>query len=83
MANAADGRLGQSAGRGAGHGARPRRIGQEVVDGRRQRGRIREVMPLVHRARALTEALGHPRLPPMVLHDPSALAFGVGDVPLP
>lgn len=45
-----------------------------------QRGRIREVMPLVHRARALTEALGHPRLPPMVLHDPSALAFGVGAV---
>ncbi|MDH0864522.1 AAA family ATPase [Mitsuaria sp. GD03876] len=45
-----------------------------------QRGRIQEVMPLVRRARALTEALGHPRLPPMVLHDPSSLALGVGAV---
>lgn len=45
-----------------------------------QRGRLREVLPLAREARALTEALGHPRLPPMVLHDPTALALGVGAV---
>lgn len=45
-----------------------------------QRGRLREVLPLAEEARALTEALGHPRLPPTVLHDPSALALGVGAV---
>lgn len=45
-----------------------------------QRGRIGEAMPLVQRARALTEALGHPRLPPTVMHDPSALAWGIGAV---
>ncbi|WP_431263334.1 ATP-binding protein [Roseateles chitinivorans] len=45
-----------------------------------QRGRLAEVLPLVKEGRRLTEALGHPRLPPMVLHDPSALALGIGAV---